>query len=171
MTAQSGNKQIPAPLRTASLIPSKETLEELDALEEIIFIGYPSGIWDRKNLLPIVRKGITATPIAVDFDGERKFLVDASVFPGSSGSPVFLYNAGSYHDKKSNLVVGSRLLFLGILTSVFYTKEENEIRLVPAPTVDRPVAVSRQMIDLGVVYKWNLIMETVESRLRKYSEI
>jgi hypothetical protein len=83
---------------------------------------------------------------------------------------VFLYNAGSYADKKGNLIVGSRLLFLGIISEAFYRQDENEIRLVSAPSVDRPVAVSKQMIDLGVVFKWDLIAETVESRLRKSGE-
>ncbi len=41
-----------------SFIPSEDDLKNLDALEEIIFIGYPNGIWDQKNLLPIMRKGI-----------------------------------------------------------------------------------------------------------------
>jgi hypothetical protein len=95
-------------------------LKGLDAVEEVLFIGYPCGIWDARNLLPIVRRGITATPIYIDFSGRKQFLIDASVFPGSSGSPVFIYNAGIYWDKKSgSTVVGHRLFFLGILSEVF----------------------------------------------------
>ena len=81
------------------LVPTAEAIREIDAVEDVVFIGYPNGVWDEVNNLPVVRKGITATPIAVDFRGKKQFLVDASVFPGSSGSPVFLYNPGTYVKK------------------------------------------------------------------------
>ena len=78
-----------------------EWLEDLDALEEIMFVGYPSGIYDEVNLLPIIRKGVTATPLHVDYNGKPIFLIDASVFPGSSGSPVFIYNPSGFGTNKS----------------------------------------------------------------------
>lgn len=145
-----------------SLIPTKEKINEIDSLEEVVFIGYPMGIWDKKNFLPIIRKGITATPISVDYDGQRQFLIDASVFPGSSGSPVFLYNAGSYPSKKGGLVVGSRLMFLGIVSSVYYDEQENELRIRNLKTADIPVSVSKETLDLGVVYKADTISETAK---------
>ncbi len=74
---------------TKDLIPDPEQTKWIDAVEEVTFIGYPNGIYDMKNLLPIVRRGTTATPFQIDYVGEPKFLIDASVFPGSSGSPVF----------------------------------------------------------------------------------
>jgi len=43
-------------------------------------IGYPSGLWDTKNNLPIVRKGITATTPYFDYNGKREFLVDIAAF-------------------------------------------------------------------------------------------
>ena len=66
-----------------------EELEQLEAIEEVVLIGYPAGIRDPAHLTPIARKGITATPPAWDYGGRPTFLVDASVFHGSSGSPVF----------------------------------------------------------------------------------
>jgi hypothetical protein len=151
----------------SSLVVSEDTLQFLDALEEVIFIGYPNGIWDKKNLLPIMRKGITATPVSIDFQGKKQFLIDASVFPGSSGSPVFLLNTGMYFDRKTNsTVVGNRLLFLGIVASVYCRQDQNEIILVPAPTVNIPVAISKQMINLGVVFKASVIIETIEDFMR-----
>lgn len=151
----------------SNLIPSEDALKQLDALEEVVFIGYPSGIWDTKNLLPIIRKGITATPIAIDFQGKSQFLIDASVFPGSSGSPVFLYNAGIYAEKSGGTVVGSRLFFLGAIASVFFQQDVNEIRILSVPTVGVPMAVSRQMIDLGVVFKASTIVAAMEAFLRQ----
>lgn len=97
------------------LIPTDEILNNLAAMEEIVFIGYPSGLRDDKNGSPLIRRGITSTPVWNDFQGEPAFLIDAGVFPGSSGSPVFILNQGSY-STQDGVVVGSRLLFLGVLT-------------------------------------------------------
>lgn len=155
----------------SELIPSEDDLKHVDAIEEVVFIGYPIGIWDTKNLLPVVRKGISASPIAMDFRGEPQFLVDASIFPGSSGSPVFLYNPGMYADKSGGTVVGTRLRFLGIIASVFFHQDVNEIGIRSIPTVDIPVVVSKQMIDLGVVFKATTIREAVEVFLREKGEL
>ena len=57
--------------------------------EEIVFIGYPSGLRDEHNSTPLIRRGITASPIWNDFGNDPIFLIDAGVYPGSSGSPVF----------------------------------------------------------------------------------
>lgn len=97
------------------MIPSQSVVDELGAIEDVTFIGYPSGIYDFKNSSPLVRKGITSSPIWNDFNGTNCFLIDAGVFPGSSGSPVFIYNQGSYASQ-NGIVVGTRLLFIGIIT-------------------------------------------------------
>lgn len=149
------------------LVPSADDLKKIDAIEELVFIGYPTGIWDTTNLLPVVRKGITASPITVDFRGEPQFLVDASVFPGSSGSPVFLYNPGLYTEKSGDTVGGTRLYFLGVIASVFFQKDINEIRIRSVPMVDVPVAVSKQMIDLGIVFKASTIIETIRAFIKE----
>lgn len=148
---------------TESHFPTQEQIDKfISPIEEVVFIGYPSGIWDTKNILPIVRKGITATPYYVDFDGQKKFLIDASVFPGSSGSPVFIYYAGGYPDKEGNLYVGNRVHFLGIIAQVYKRLEQGRIRIVSIPTQQLPIAEVDQMIDLGIVFKAETIKESVE---------
>ena len=72
----------------------------------------------------IVRQGITATPIWNNFKGEEVFLVDAGVFPGSSGSPVFIYNRGTY-PTKDGIAVGNRLLFVGVMTQTILKKSNS----------------------------------------------
>ncbi|MGL6372966.1 S1 family peptidase [Aeromonas hydrophila] len=97
-----------------SLFPDEKTEKNLSALEDIIFIGYPSGIVDTKTGLPLIRKGITSSPVWSTFESKNQFLIDAGVFPGSSGSPVFIYNHGSY-PSNGGLVAGSRVLLMGII--------------------------------------------------------
>jgi len=50
-----------APPIGEDLLPTPEKLADLSGLENITMIGYPNGIWDEKNNMPIVRRGITAT--------------------------------------------------------------------------------------------------------------
>ena len=105
-----------------SLIPKQQDCEEFSAIEEITFIGYPSAIYDSVNKIPVIRQGITATPIWNDFMGDKVFLIDAGVFPGSSGSPVYIYNRGAY-STKSGITVGNRIKFVGILKGTMQRKE------------------------------------------------
>ena len=96
------------------IIPNSKQLDSLSALEEITFIGYPSGLYDSYNKTSIIRKGITATPLWNNFQNTPTFLIDANVFPGSSGSPIFILNQGSFATA-DGVTIGSRLYFVGIV--------------------------------------------------------
>lgn len=147
------------------MIPTPQQISELDAVESVTFIGYPNGVWDSKNLLPVARRGSTASPLEVDFEGSPRFLVDASVFGGSSGSPVFILNQGSWATKDGGLVAGSRLHFIGVVAAVFYRTHLNKIIPVPIPTQVQPMAQQQEMIDLGIVFKARTVVETIEAFL------
>lgn len=123
---QLSNKNIEVFFRSIdeTIIPKDSVLNDLSAIEEITFIGYPSGLYDRKNNTPIVRKGITATPVWNNFNGEHRFLIDAGVYPGSSGSPVLIINSGSY-STRNGITIGNRVLFLGVISKTF-KRNENE---------------------------------------------
>jgi hypothetical protein len=135
--------------------------ERLDAIENVVFVGYPNGMYDTKNLTPIMRTGITATHPALDYCGDKAFLIDASVFPGSSGSPVFIVNNGAYVNKGSGIAMVTRALFLGVLSDVFVRQDEGEIKIENIPTRRRMVPVTEQMIDLGYVIKAERIEEAI----------
>lgn len=152
-----------------SMIPSEEQIRELDAVEPVTFIGYPNGVWDSKNLLPIARRGTTASPIEVDFEGTPRFLIDASVFGGSSGSPVFILNQGSFATKDGGFVVGSRFHFIGVVAAVFFRTHLNQIIPVPIPTQVQPMAKQQEMIDLGIVFKARTVVETIEAFLKTHN--
>ncbi len=65
-------------------------LIKTDSIEDVYVVGYPNAFRDRRNNLPIARKGVTATPLYADYEGEKEFLVDCGILEGSSGSPVFI---------------------------------------------------------------------------------
>lgn len=97
-----------------SLIPSAKQTETLSANEDVTMVGYPSGKYDSVNNYPIFRYGKTASHPAVDFEGKKRGMIDVPCLPGSSGSPVFVLNEGSYHEKTGAVVIGSRVLLLGV---------------------------------------------------------
>lgn len=136
-----------------SLVPSSDDLAQLTAMEDILMAGYPNGIWDQKNNMPVLRRGVTATHPNLDWNGKPDFLIDAACFPGSSGSPVFLFNLGGYAAKTGGMVIGSRLKLLGVLYAGPQHTVEGEIRIVKVPTLDRPVAISTIPNNLGIVVK------------------
>ena len=104
---------------TKDLIWSDEKLQEFNTIESVIMIGYPIGLWDDVNNLPIIRKGITATHPANAFCGKQEGTADIACYPGSSGSPVFTFNeSGTYFDRKGGITTGLRFAFLGVTYAV-----------------------------------------------------
>lgn len=156
---------------STQIMVGRSELASLDAVEEVIFVGYPSGIFDQINNLPIFRKGITATPPSVDYEGMPIFLIDASVFPGSSGSPVFIYNNGYWSTRDGTPMVGQRIFCLGVLGKVYYNEDNNVLRLEEVLASVRPIVKTTQMIDLGIVYKSRTVIETIEEFLRQHGEL
>jgi len=127
-----------------------------DALEEVTFVGYPNGWSDELHHTPIVRRGITATPMGLKFGGKPVFLVDGSVFGGSSGSPVFLFNEGTYSDGQGNLVVGTRFQLVGIMAATL-VRHSN----LPMTVATQPHVKLAQEMNLGVAYNSHAIVETI----------
>lgn len=141
-----------------SLIPTASQINDFSALEEVIMIGYPNGIWDSVNNKPIVRKGVTATHPSKDYNGKKEFLIDMACFPGSSGSPIFIFNEGGYQDKKGNMFLGqNRIIFLGTLYAGPQHKVTGEIEIIPI--ANKPIAVSHIPNNLGLVIKHDRILE------------
>lgn len=145
----------------SNLMVSLQLVSELDAIEDITFVGYPSGMFDTHNFLPIARRGTTATPISVDYQGKPTFLIDAAVFPGSSGSPVFLANRGMYQSRDGGMVVGGRFACLGLVAAVHYRNLGGDVF-----ELDTKLGVNiQEPIGLGIVYKATTIDACVDRLL------
>lgn len=146
-----------------TLIPAQADLESLDAIEEVLMIGYPNGLWDSINNMPIARRGITATPVYLNYEGKKEFVIDAACFPGSSGSPVLICNTGGYTDKKGNLNWGkSRVMFLGILYGGPQLTVAGEIKVVTIPHVQqKAVSISSIPNNLGFIIKSECILDFI----------
>lgn len=146
-----------------SLIPTAEIMQELNAMEELVMIGYPNGIWDSVNNQPILRRGITATHPNKDYLGKKEFMVDMACFPGSSGSPVLVFNPNGYQDKNGNIYMGtSRVLLMGVLYAGPQHTATGEIEVVTVPTRQVPMSILRIPNNLGMIIKSERILELEE---------
>ena len=149
------------------LAPDAATLHALDALEEVLFVGYPSGVWDQVNLMPIMRRGTTATPMVLDFEGRPEFLIDAAVYPGSSGSPVFIYQVDTLRPSQN---MGRKFLFAGVIAAVFFREEENHLISAPVPANNTSMTMGSEMIDLGLVIKAQAVIDVINAYLGLWAE-
>lgn len=85
---RAGKHLLTIPL-SLELLPTDKQIQDMGCMDEVTMVGYPNGIWDEANNLPIVRRGITATPYRYDYQGQKEFLVDMACYPGSSGPLSF----------------------------------------------------------------------------------
>jgi V8-like Glu-specific endopeptidase len=146
-----------------SLILDENGYKELDAIEEVIMIGYPIGLADEYHNLPIVRSGITASHPFKDYSGKKIGLVDMSCYRGSSGSPIFIYNRGEYKTRSEHFIGKSRLVLLGILYSGHTYSEEGIVKVMEVPTLHQLISSTKTMINLGLYVKSTELIE-----LKKY---
>ena len=141
------------------LVPTDAELADLTPLEDILVVGYPNGISDNAHNIPVFRRGITATPVYIDFQNRQEFLIDAAIFPGSSGSPVFLFNQGTYATRAGVTNIGTRIKLLGIVHAVMLNSVSGDIAIVPAPTQARAVVNSQVPNNLGVCLRASRVLE------------
>ncbi len=135
-------------------VAKEADLKKLSAVENILMIGYPIGLSDEKNNLPVVRQGITATPPYIDYEGRPEFMIDCSCFPGSSGSPVLLYDGGPWSTEEGEVYLrGEHCMLAGILYAGPQYTAEGKIKIVPVPTASKPIALSPIPTNLGYCIK------------------
>ncbi|MDF2605821.1 MAG: hypothetical protein K0S34_11 [Bacillales bacterium] len=141
-----------------SIIPSTEQIRNLSVLEDVIMVGYPNGLWDEANNLPIIRRGITAVHPKFDYNHKTDIVVDIASFPGSSGSPICIFNQGSFANGNA-INIGNRFLLLGILYAGPQQTAIGEIHTVDIPTSVVPIARTNIMMNLGYAVKSSRLLD------------
>ncbi len=139
-----------------SSIISDDELINCSVMEDVFMIGYPDGLQDSYNNKPIIRKGITSTHIKNDYNNKKEFLIDMACFPGSSGSPIVIFNEGMYHIG-NDVTIGNRLRLIGVLFAGPQHTAEGKIVFEYIPT--QPVTVVNIPNNLGLVIKATRILE------------
>jgi S1-C subfamily serine protease len=106
-------------------------LDEVFEGANVLLFGYPGSVGSRYWTKPIIRHGVIAYVDPYRF-GKVPILVDAMVFPGNSGGPVFTVPTGM--NKNGSFAVGRRSAFLGIVSSTF--RESIEVEKAAAHLLD-----------------------------------
>ena len=120
---------------------------------EVIFVGYPEDRYDIVNNLPLIRTGSIASMPDVDFNGRGQIVIDAQVFPGQSGSPVFVKS-------------GSQASFLGVVCETMVKNSQLQI----LPTNIPRIAVE-QILGLGVIIKQKHVIELIDYTVSKIRQL
>ncbi len=124
-------------------------IKDLHAGMNISFVGYPSGFFDKKHWLPVLRTGSISSIPEINFNDKPQILVDAQVFPGSSGSPVFAPVKGKYK------LIG--IISDGINKNIDFVEVENTSEETP-----KTLKIPREWIGLGLLFTLESIQEVYE---------
>lgn len=125
------------------------TEENLNPGVDVWFVGYPANRFDVSNNLPLLRKGYVSSIPRVNFNSKHQFIIDAQVYQGSSGSPVFA-------------PVGGRFKLIGVVTQTMIRHG----KLQAIPTLQAGIGVE-QTLGLGIVLKATLLSELIEAAVAK----
>jgi len=150
---RSAHRELNYHLFSENNIASKSEMQTYSVFQEVKFVGYPIGIWDQSNNLPVIRRGMTATDPTVDYNGETKFLIDAAVVPGSSGSPVVIADEGAYMQGSTYVSGGSRLRLLGIISQYYFLNSEGKVEIREVPSSFDTNVITKVPVNLGVVIR------------------
>ncbi len=120
---------------------------------EVIFVGYPENRFDMRNNLPLIRTGSIASMPDVDFNGRGEVVIDAQVFPGQSGSPVFVRS-------------GHSSALLGVVCETMV--KNSQLQILPANMDGVGV---EQILGLGIVIKQRHVIELIDHTVEKIREL
>jgi hypothetical protein len=142
----------------------------------IIILGYPGILGEHYQSTPIARGGMIAWTDP-DSPEHKPFLVDANVFGGNSGGPVFRIRNG--FDRHGNLNLGGGFSFIGIVSqdakeysdvlltdNATYVKKLNQLN----PQTQRPDSILAEVKNIGgigVVEPVAVIRELLEDAYGK----
>lgn len=140
--------------------PPKHIVAALHAASGVLMIGFPNGLMDTENNLPVVRRGTLATHYKADYLGKPNFVVDIAAFGGSSGSPIFAYYESLVPSENGGLglMAEPSAFLIGVLHSGPVLNAQGKIVPAPVPT-NHHIAEVQMPIHLGYALKAPLIEE------------
>lgn len=127
-----------------------------EVADDVVIIGYPKGFYDEKNIFPIVKSGIIATRWGMNFNDMPVFLIDAKLFPGSSGSIVVtkpissIVAEGAMKDERE-----TQFAFLGIYSGEPFRQQE-------PIDLDDITIIRKDSFNVGTVWYGKLVVDIVK---------
>lgn len=127
-----------------------------EVADDVVIIGYPKGFYDEKNIFPIVKSGIIATRWGMNFNDMPVFLIDAKLFPGSSGSIVVtkpissIVAEGPMKDERE-----TQFAFLGVYSGEPFRQQE-------PIDLDDIIIIRKDSFNVGTVWYGKLVVDIVK---------
>ncbi len=132
----------------------------VEVADDVIVIGYPRGFYDNVHLYPIVKSGIIASRWNIPFEGKPYFLIDAKLFPGSSGSIVV-------SKPREIAIVDGRIMYASEKQFAFLGIYSGEPFLQDKPIeLDDITIIRKKGFDLGIVWYGSLVNEIIENGIQ-----
>lgn len=124
--------------------------------DRVIILGYPQGFYDEINKYPVAKSGIIASSYGVNYNGDKQFLIDAKLYPSSSGSLV-LWQPSRFDviDKQVGMYEDKPFIPLGI-----YSGE----RFVIGDRIetDEQIVFEKRTMDFGYVWYLTTISDLID---------
>jgi len=116
-------------LGASAVSPEKfpgRTPAEIQPGDDVMVIGYPLGMDDPFNKLPIFKRGLLNTPIGMHFDGKDAFLFDFKYYDGASGSLIIAKSPQIFVTKEGKVAFSnySDFVFLGVYEGEEYRTDD-----------------------------------------------
>ncbi len=147
--AQVAGGQIRAMYINSTWLVATSDKPQVRDVEQVLVVGYPHGLWDGHNNMPIVRLGTTATHLLSNYQGKKHFLVDVAAFAGSSGSPVFSYEAPLFRNASGDYSPGTKVQFVGVIWGVLENTTTGELKIADVPAVLTPIPAIKTSLNLA----------------------
>ncbi len=128
-------------------------------LYDVFFLSYQPGIEPQRKISPVIRAGIISI-----INDDKSFYIDASAFPGNSGSPVFLKPSPIRFDK-NRISLGKDPLggkFVGIIGEYIPYQE-----IAISTQTGRPRVIFEENTGLSKVWSVEFIKEILDSDVFK----
>lgn len=139
---------------TNSQFPGRNRLS-VEVGSDVLVVGYPRGFYDSLNKFPIVKTGVIASRWGARFNGKRYCLIDAKLFPGSSGSLVITQPTQiTVHQGELMFSKDKEFCVVGVYSGELYQTK------APVETEDA-IVQKKEFLDLGAVWYPDTISETV----------
>ncbi len=131
------------------------TADLLSELYDVFFLSYQPGITGQTTISPVIRSGTISL-----INNDSTFYIDASAFPGNSGSPVFLKPSPIKFDKQG-ISIGSDKVggkFAGVIGEYIPYQE-----IAFSNQTGRPRVIFEENTGLSKVWSATFLKEIMES--------
>lgn len=133
---------------------------EVEVGDDILVIGYPQSFYDETNKFPIVKSGIIASRWGAFFNGSPYFLIDAKLFPGSSGSLVITKPTHlTIKDGVAEMLKEKAFALLGIYSA------DPTLEFTPIDFENFKI-IQKEKYDVGIVWYGQLIEDIIENGIQ-----